>query len=46
MQAAHYTDKAIGEFIDGLKKDGLYNNSLIFIWGDHGSFTRILSPGT
>ena len=47
MQAAHYTDKAIGEFIDGLKKDGLYDNSLILIWGDHGSFQNIyqaLSP--
>jgi len=41
MQAAHYTDKAIGEFIDGLKKDGLYDNSLILIWGDHGSFQNI-----
>ncbi len=43
LQSVHYTDKAIGEFIDGLKKDGLYNNSLIFIWGDHGSFTNISS---
>jgi lipoteichoic acid synthase len=43
LEAAHYTDKAIGEFIDGLKKDGLYDNSLIFIWGDHGSFTNISS---
>ncbi len=43
LESVHYTDKAIGEFIDGLKKDGLYNNSLIFIWGDHGSFTNISS---
>ena len=43
MQAAHYTDKAIGEFINGLKKDGLYDNSLIFVWGDHGSFQNIYS---
>ncbi len=41
LQSMHYTDKAIGEFIEGLKKDGLYDNSLIFIWGDHGSFTNI-----
>lgn len=41
LQSVHYTDKAIGEFIDGLKKDGLYDNSLILIWGDHGSFTDI-----
>ncbi len=43
LQAAHYTDKAIGEFISGLKKDGLYDNSVIMIWGDHGSFTNISS---
>jgi len=43
LQSIHYTDKAIGEFIDGLKKDGLYDSSLIFIWGDHGSFTDIFS---
>ena len=41
LESVHYTDKAIGEFIDGLKKDGLYDNSVIFIWGDHGSFTDI-----
>ncbi|MCX6718298.1 MAG: LTA synthase family protein [Candidatus Staskawiczbacteria bacterium] len=41
LQSIHYADKAIGEFIDGLKKDGLYENSLILIWGDHGSFTNI-----
>ena len=43
LQSIHYTDKAIGEFIEGLKKDGLYDNSLIFILGDHGSFTNISS---
>ena len=41
IQSIHYTDAQIGKFIDGLKKDGLYNNSLILIWGDHGSFTGI-----
>jgi phosphoglycerol transferase MdoB-like AlkP superfamily enzyme len=43
LQAAHYTDKVIGEFIDELKQDGLYDNSIILIWGDHGSFTNISS---
>ncbi len=41
LESVHYTDKAIGEFIDGLKKDGLYDNSIILIWGDHGSSTNI-----
>ena len=43
LESIHYTDKAMGEFIDKLKKDGLYDNSLILIWGDHGSFTNISS---
>ncbi len=41
LESVHYTDKAIGEFIDSLKQNGLYDNSLILIWGDHGSFTNI-----
>src|SRR3989339_300110 len=43
LQSIHYADKAIGEFIDGLKNAGLYDNSMIFIWGDHGSYTNISS---
>jgi phosphoglycerol transferase MdoB-like AlkP superfamily enzyme len=41
LESVHYTDKAIGEFVDGLKANGLYDNSVILIWGDHGSFTGI-----
>jgi len=29
--------------IDKLEEDGLYDKSLILIWGDHGSFTNISS---
>ena len=43
LQSIHYTDKAIGNFINGLIENGLYENSLILIWGDHGSFTNISS---
>ncbi|MBI5654823.1 LTA synthase family protein [Candidatus Uhrbacteria bacterium] len=41
LESIHYTDKAIGGFIDGLKREGLYENSLVVIFGDHGSFTDI-----
>lgn len=41
LQSVHYVDKAIGTFIDGLKRIGRYENSLIIVLGDHGSFTRI-----
>jgi len=41
LQSIHYTDKAIGEFIGQLKQNGMYNNSLIVIYGDHQSYTDI-----
>ena len=28
-------DEATGEFIDSLKENGLYNNSMIILYGDH-----------
>lgn len=41
LESIHYVDQAIGKFIDGLKADGLYNNSIIAIYGDHESYTSI-----
>jgi len=38
LQTVHYSDMAIGNFIAGLKADGLYDNSLIVIYGDHNAF--------
>ncbi|MBT2643626.1 LTA synthase family protein [Bacillus sp. ISL-41] len=35
LRSVHYTDKAIGEFIEELKANGLYENSMIVIFGDH-----------
>ena len=35
LQAANYTDQAIGGFIKNLKSSGLYNDTLIIIYGDH-----------
>ena len=33
--ATHYTDHLIGEFIETLKQESLYENSIIIITGDH-----------
>lgn len=41
LQNIYYVDAEIGFFIDQLKEAGLYNNSLILIYGDHGSSTNI-----
>lgn len=35
LQAVHYADKALGEFIEKLKEEGYYDNSVIAIYGDH-----------
>ncbi|WP_057977196.1 LTA synthase family protein [Caloramator mitchellensis] len=35
LQSAHYTDKAIGEFVDELKRTGLWDNSVVIFYGDH-----------
>lgn len=35
LQSIHYTDGAIGKFIEELKEENLYDNTIIAIYGDH-----------
>ncbi|RSU08152.1 glycerol phosphate lipoteichoic acid synthase [Vagococcus entomophilus] len=35
VQTAHYLDQAINEFLTYLKQTGLYDNSVIMMYGDH-----------
>lgn len=35
LKAAHYADAALGGLIDGLKNRGLYDNTVLVIYGDH-----------
>lgn len=35
LQSIHYTDKALGNFFESLKEKGLYDNTVIAIYGDH-----------
>ncbi|NLK75779.1 MAG: LTA synthase family protein [Clostridiales bacterium] len=35
LQTVRYTDEAIGQFIDDLKAMGLYDNTVIALYGDH-----------
>jgi len=39
LETIHYADQALGEFITKLKASGLYDDSLIVIYGDHQSFS-------
>lgn len=35
LNSIHYADKAIGQFINDLKAEGLYDESLLVLYGDH-----------
>lgn len=35
LRSVHYADSAIGEFIDSLDKEGLLENTVLVIYGDH-----------
>lgn len=35
FQSAHYMDEALKQFFDALKADGLYDNTVIVLYGDH-----------
>ncbi len=35
IKSAHYADRSIGEFIEGLDKEGLLDDTVIVIYGDH-----------
>ncbi|MFZ5989923.1 MAG: LTA synthase family protein [Bacillota bacterium] len=41
LKAANYADKCIGQFVEDLKKRGLYDNSLIVLYGDHSAVPKI-----
>lgn len=38
MEAANYTDQALKTYFELLKENGLYDNSIIAIYGDHHAF--------
>lgn len=44
VQTAHYLDQAFGEFIDYMKKAGLYDNSVFVLYGDHYGISENHQP--
>lgn len=42
----HYTDSVLGDFFAKLKSEGLYDNSLILVYGDHTPVLPAFSAGT
>jgi len=35
LQAVHYVDAALGEFVEGLKQEGLWDHTILAFYGDH-----------
>ncbi len=46
LQLINYTDRMLGKFFDKLKKDGLYDDSLIIVYGDHTPVLASFEAGT
>jgi lipoteichoic acid synthase len=44
MQSAHYMDSALRQFFDALKADGLYNKTVIILYGDHNGLATNDDP--
>lgn len=40
LQTVRYTDEAIGQFVEALKAEGLYDNTVIAFYGDHHGLNR------
>lgn len=38
LKSTHYADYALGKFINGLKENELWNNSIIVVYGDHSGY--------
>lgn len=41
LQSVHYADIALGDFLQELKEEGLYDNSVIALYGDHFGITAL-----
>lgn len=45
LKGAHYADQAIGLFIDDLKRRGLYDTSILLMYGDHSGIPELYYSG-
>jgi lipoteichoic acid synthase len=43
IHSIHYVDKAVEEFVEKLKKEGLWENSIVVFYGDHDA--KVLEKG-
>lgn len=42
LQSVHYADKELGKFIESLKEEGIYEDTVIALYGDHFGITNAM----
>jgi len=45
LESIHYVDKQLGKFLEELDKDGIMDNTVVAIYGDHEGLTRYYQDG-
>lgn len=43
-RVVHYTDRALGAFVEDLRARGILDESILVVYGDHAGLTRLNSP--
>ncbi|WMT39490.1 LTA synthase family protein [Paenibacillus sp. D2_2] len=44
LQSVHYVDAALGELIEGMKQQGIWNNTILVFYGDHDNSIQDKEP--
>lgn len=41
LQSIHYMDEALGQLVAGLKQEGLWNHTILYVYGDHDNSVTV-----
>lgn len=41
LQSIHYMDEALGQFVAGLKQEGLWDRTILYVYGDHDNSVTV-----
>lgn len=44
LEAIHYTDAALGELVERMKQEGLWDSTILYIYGDHDNSIKEKEP--
>lgn len=40
LESVHYVDAALGQLVEGMKQKGLWDNTILYVYGDHDNSLR------